>query len=444
MNLKPSYYNIEIQQLENEDMLFYNSASNSLIVLEKNYAGILEQGVSGSFSDSRTPEEIVTTLKDNGFLIPEDIAEQGRSEIQSMLSRYSISGFGMVIAPTLDCNMACPYCFENKRNRPSMTDATAEKLLEFVSQRIRTTEAKSFHVGWYGGEPLLELNRIRSLSKSFLTLAAKENITYGAGIITNGTLLTAEAAQILREEGKVSTAQITIDGLPATHNKRRILRDGSESFDTIIENIDAVRKIISISVRVNVDRSNADEAKALIEYFINDRHWEEDVIFYFSPVHKSTEYCQIKENTCFSSSEFGPVNAELFNHTYKLGNRRVPLQFYPRVIQSYCSGPSVNSLVMDPEGNFCKCWEHIGDPRHFIGSLSSGLVMNEEHSRWLNYRLDSKCFACKILPICQGGCPAERVSGNITNDCPYNIASFRDLVLLRYKDHEKQNEITTA
>lgn len=59
-----------------------------------------------------------------------------------------------------------------------------------------------------------------------------------------------------------------------------------------------------------------------------------------------------------------------------------------------------------------KCWSDIG-----IDELSIGNILDRSSrcNRLLEYLLydptkDEKCSACKLLPICMGGCPHDRLS----------------------------------
>lgn len=52
-------------------------------------------------------------------------------------SSYSDSFLNLIIAPTTDCNFACPYCFEPKNNPRAINLRTEEKIIEYIKNFSR-------------------------------------------------------------------------------------------------------------------------------------------------------------------------------------------------------------------------------------------------------------------------------------------------------------------
>jgi uncharacterized protein len=62
--------------------------------------------------------------------------------------------FGFILLPTLDCNVACDYCFEQKspvRLSPADLGRLTDRLLDYME----TTGAEDAELYWQGGEALL-------------------------------------------------------------------------------------------------------------------------------------------------------------------------------------------------------------------------------------------------------------------------------------------------
>ena len=113
-------------------------------------------------------------------------------------------------------------------------------------------------VCWYGGEPLMALSVISRLTQKMLELCEEKHVEYVANIVTNGYLLTQETLEELLR-CKIHQIQVTLDGSCETHNQRRPLAGGHETYDVIWNNLLALRayeKDILIDLRVNVDKSN--------------------------------------------------------------------------------------------------------------------------------------------------------------------------------------------
>lgn len=73
---------------------------------------------------------------------------------------------------------------------------------------------------WYGGEPLLAWDTICSLSERIIKIADENNCKYAAGIVTNGYLFDEDKILKLKEL-KIKTVQITLDGPPKVHSRRK-------------------------------------------------------------------------------------------------------------------------------------------------------------------------------------------------------------------------------
>lgn len=70
---------------------------------------------------------------------------------------------------------------------------------------------------------------------------------------------------------KIGHITITLDGSKDTHNSRRINKNGEESFDTIISNIEAlVINGVNVVIQVNIDQDNIDCVEKLFLFIENN------------------------------------------------------------------------------------------------------------------------------------------------------------------------------
>ena len=68
-----------------------------------------------------------------------------------------------------------------------MSEDTVERIKRHFMKRLGSF--KKFGVVWFGGEPLLQLDLIKSMSRFFITECDKRGLPYVAHIVTNGFLL---------------------------------------------------------------------------------------------------------------------------------------------------------------------------------------------------------------------------------------------------------------
>lgn len=352
-------------------------------------------------------------------IVENEQEEFARIKYKSLFRRFSNSLLSLTINPTLDCNFACPYCFEGKHPQVYMSDQVEEEVISFVK---RHEAAKTLKVVWFGGEPLLAFSRMRSLTQKFLDLGLK----YEAGIITNGYLLTDRVVKHL-DDLCIKSIQVTIDGMKEVHNSRRCLRTGHPTFDRIIENIKYVHDIcpdIKLNVRVNIDHTNERDFLELYKMFQKEE---------FLGIHLTPAFVDDIENTnkCVLNSE---EQNKYINRLLK-ENGVVFRRFYPKPSQE-CFVRNPNSVVIGPEGELYKCWNDVGKKDKVYGYLD-GRITNEP----LLFRYlaasdpfdDTQCKECILLPVCGGGCPYNRIKrdyeNNNINVCPLIKGNLKTYLL---------------
>lgn len=144
--------------------LMFNAKSLALALVDRSK---VEQYENYCQTHEEIPDEaFLNDLKTGGFLIDDSIDEKAILKYEQLCSRYSRSHLSLVIAATSNCNFRCVYCYERSVLRAStMSEATQEAIVKFVESEAPHLE--SFTVTWYGGEPLLALDIIESLSKEF-------------------------------------------------------------------------------------------------------------------------------------------------------------------------------------------------------------------------------------------------------------------------------------
>ena len=163
--------------------------------------------------------------------------------------------------------MRCPYCFENgiKENKSYMTSETANDVVTWLMKEIQQYQPKYFSIAFSGGEPLLNLEAVRTIISKISAYCSENGIFFQFGLLTNGTIkISTEDAALFQRYG-LRFIQYTIDGDKEVHNKRRVLTDGS--YDIIIQNmIDKARNMdIETVIRINIDQDNHQSISHLLE-----------------------------------------------------------------------------------------------------------------------------------------------------------------------------------
>lgn len=438
---KKSIYNVKVRELDNGDALVYNTYTGAFAVMtletQKTYREI--ESYCGLIS-SECDNPNLFAMQEYGYIVPKNIDELKRVRDDRTTARLDSSIINLTIAPTMQCNMRCPYCYEY-RSAIHMDENTENLLIEFLFDKYNCSKDLShINVTWYGGEPLVNKSGLFRLSRKLIEFCDSHGIDYTASIVTNGVLLDFNTAKLLVEKHKVTQAQITIDGMEENHNKRRILASGAGSFHTIIENINNIKGFLPIFVRVNVDRENQKDLKNMLDYFRNDLGWQENPMVYLAPVVSYTDNCSIKSNKCFESSAFASVDVDFTRYNYEVNKYWDINLAYPEPRRISCGAECRNNYVVDPAGNLYTCWLLINQVDKSCGNLHESFKFNSRYDEWVDSDLPEDCDDCQYLPVCQGGCAFYRIDKGTGPACSHTFYSYKDKLELAYDHFIKNRE----
>ena len=148
----------------------------------------------------------------------------------------------LILEVTQQCNLRCKYCcygsyYPDRRSHSStrMTWEIAHKALDEFFEKLLNPSG----VGFYGGEPLLELDLIKRVIQVVEERGRSIGKELHLTMTTNGTLLDDDAIHFLVEHNVNVT--ISLDGPRESHDRYRVFRDSSGrrrgSFDCVMKNI---------------------------------------------------------------------------------------------------------------------------------------------------------------------------------------------------------------
>ena len=335
---------------------------------------------------------------------------------------------GIVILPTFACNFACPYCYEYNLPAVLMNEETENQIIQFIK---RSKGADNLHLCWHGGEPLLAFDNIKRLLKK-IQLEREIKIKDHA-MVSNGYLLDSSKCSLLKEYNP-NVIQITIDGLRERHNKSRIHKNGSPTFDIILNNIENIFKIIPechVIIRMNIHSENEKDYPLLHE-MLTKRWGNQNYSIQMQYATKHENGCRI---ACIKSKNKILYACELYrSHDFKA------IDFFPSPKIGGCVATYINSHVIGPKGEIYKCWVDVGKKDRVVGDIYSGIFNTELISEYLvgtDMFNDKKCRECLLFPVCDGGCNLKRldckVSGKCYDNCPIELKDMSILLDMFYE-----------
>jgi uncharacterized protein len=199
-----SKYNFYITLDNFDEQLVYNAISNFSIKADSDTINTIKN------PDEKDIKKVVE-LKEMHFIIDKDFDEKVYLHHIYNISKYRNARLSLTIAPTLDCNFACPYCYE-EHEHSYMEQPVIDEVIKIVESNAK--QKRSVGISWYGGEPLLAPKTISQLSQEMKSICETNDVSYNAGIITNGYLVEDIGIGFFRDND-IKRAQITLDGPPA-------------------------------------------------------------------------------------------------------------------------------------------------------------------------------------------------------------------------------------
>lgn len=503
--MRTSSYTIYVDLPESPDhQLLIHGYSGAYDLVERPIANYLRAHedarhtpLLGEWSDERpagagrsltlTPDTIAM-LQQRGFLTSMS-AEDERAAVRRLARRRHEVERAMrptyIVMPSYQCNLRCSYCFQNHmRTQPElshllqlMTKDTGRRIIRAMAaidamHPRATGNARS--VTLFGGEPLLAENRplIEWLIREIQAAGPCE-----IAAVSNATQL--DAYLDLLGPGNIWLVQVTIDGPPAVHDRRRIHADGAGSFELIAANITrALGRGTRIALRVNVDRTNLTGVPELAREILA-RGWDEHPNFraYAAAVNASNEQTPKKDTyNGYALSVHMQELREQYPEVRVIARPSDELRgTVSRILRgetppwaaykaSYCAAHT-GMYVFDSFGDIYACWERTGDPAIRIGTLDAEghphfahdrtmapsaaatkrllpiagkpVVADLETWRERTITTNDTCASCRYAFYCGGGCAAEALDhrgGFHMNNCDGFQQRFRVAAADAYDD----------
>jgi uncharacterized protein len=394
--------------------------------------------------DGTLPEADREMLVRYGILVADPAGER-----EEMLGRFAGANrmsrrFTAIVVLNLDCNLACGYCFEEgvRGKQKSMSSETAD-LLAAMIEREHIAKGRKVSIDFYGGEPLLSVDLIRSISQRLRKSCEGKGLSFEFSLVTNGTLLTRPVAMELAALG-MKRVQITLDGPREVHDQSRPFASGKgSSFDIIIGNIMEIMDVTDVQIGGNFTKENFREFPRLLDHLLAVGITPDKV--------KTVRFNQVTgrvgggaipdyASACNCTEDEWVCEATVFLREEIL-RRGFPT---PKPGPVGCMVEFDNDMVINVDGAIYKCPAFVGREGFAVGDLQSGIINSGSVYNQGCWKRE-ECLECAYLPQCFGGCCFMKFlrDGDITGvDC---WKGFLDAILekcilqdLKYRPRNKK------
>ena len=345
-----------------------------------------------------------------------------------------------VIFTTMDCNARCYYCFENGRSdKKRMSDKIAYDTAQYFINK-----SKKLAINWFGGEPLVNPNAIRIITKEF----KDNNIVFTSNITTNGYLINEFSIYELKYKWNVSEVQITLDGTEDIYLKsKNYVNNDPNAFKRVVDNIFWLSNNgIHVAVRFNVSLFNKEDLKTLILELLNDSRFNENISMYaFRLMAEPT-------NTIEDEIQLNRDDIELNRLIVdKLGFSSSTKRFL-RYSNVYCMSDSSNCDVVNVDGQIGRC-EHFSESNtdQQICSIYNPICDIKKIKPFMAHRNLDKCKECKLYPncnlsnLCEALIPCDEIGLDYQiNLVKYNLERFYKSFIEYEVQENNPNELVVS
>jgi uncharacterized protein len=284
----------------------------------------------------------------------------------------------LIVLPTEACNLRCVYCYE-RFEMGRMTDPVLRGLKNLLTRRA--DDLIDLKISWFGGEPLLVRDIMEDVHQHVDTLLdGKPGVRFQGAMTTNAYMLSENVFRELLDMN-IREYQITLDGPPEWHDRRRRLPNGRGTFDRIWRNLTALRKIpgqFKILIRIHVDEDNFETIPAFLErcreVFSGDARFQ----IFIRPLSRfggpnDRKLCTLKD---------GMEDARITS-LRKLVTSKGLAQYSECDMDVPCYAAWANSFIIRADGRINKCSIVMEHPGNQVGRLKEDGTVELDKPRML-------------------------------------------------------------
>lgn len=339
----------------------------------------------------------------------------------------------MTLYLTMDCNLACTYCYQSDNESSSepafckgktITKETARAAVDYSVKR----GDKKTGICFFGGEPLLCKDVLYDLME-YCDEIRKTGHQFSFKLVTNGVLIDEEFMRFANKH-KIMTA-ISHDGV--MQDCCRLTKDKKGTSAILSEKIDILlRYQPDAVVLLTVDPSFADKLSESVMYLfdkgfrniaITPRYaeicpWDDDSFSVLEEEFKKLSEIYIEKT--LAGDDFTISSFDVKIKDYIMGENRVG---------KGCRLGEKQVCVM-PDGKIYPCQQFIED-EYFMGDVFEGIIKERlDFIKEIRKPTPVVCEECGLKSRCRYNCAClnKQCTGNIGDISPFQC-SFERLII---------------
>jgi len=340
------------------------------------------------------------------------------------------------------CNLDCTYCFYLEKEKLFPADENykmRDEVLEaYIRKYIQSQNTPEISFAWQGGEPtLMGLDFYRKVAALQRQCAGGRPVHNS--FQTNGTNLDDDWCRFFAREGFL--VGLSIDGPEHIHNRYRVDKGGSGSFERVFQAMEKLKKWrVEFNTLTCVTRQSPDEAVEIYNFlkkqgvtfmqFIpiveraGDRTAHAIGLDLAAPPDLRAESNpEAMMPWSVSSEGFGEFLCAVFDEWIKADVGRIFVNMFDVALSAWCGmEPNLctfartcgQAVAMEHDGGVYSC-DHYVYPSYFLGNIMEKsleeMIYSKEQVKFGNDKRDALpryCRECEFLFACNGECPKHR------------------------------------
>lgn len=364
-------------------------------------------------------------LREAGTLFSEDTYQEGVIDFKQR--QTVVKALCLHIAHA--CNLSCRYCFagegEYSGDRSLMSLEVGKKALDFLVANSGTR--KNLEVDFFGGEPLLNFDVVKQLVAYGRELEKVHDKHFRFTLTTNGVLLDDDIIDFANRE--MDNIVLSIDGRKEVHDHMRPAKDGSGSYDRILDRFKKVAESRGQSryyVRGTFTHYNLDFVEDVLH--LADEGFQQISV---EPVVAGPDepYVIREEDVPIICEGYDRLAKEMLQREkegrgFHFFHYMIDLTGGPCVYKrlSGC-GSGTEYLAVTPWGDLYPCHQFVGKEEFLLGNVEDGIVNIETRDEFklCNVYAKEECRSCFARFYCSGGCAANAFNMHGDINKPYGL-----------------------
>ncbi len=312
------------------------------------------------------------------------------------------------------CNMACKYCFEAEAcERPvqNISFSTAREIID----KVFIEKGKEYKITFFGGEPLLNQEVLLQIIEYANNRAKDIGFYIKYFIVTNGTLFNQTVIDVFNANNVF--VFFSYDGCQEIHDKYRVAKNGSFTYDKVTENIHTIARSrkrylgnTNLAIRMTVTRDFLPKLKEtyikLIEEFPSLK-----IGFALVSAKESKEYAIKKQDLPLLRSVYLAL-ADLYIREIENGESHN--RFFESIVRNlfkgyrkeyFCSCGN-KYIAVGNNGDIYPCEGFLGYKEFRLGNITDNCFESTMY-KIESADENSSCKKCWARGLCGGSCYHE-------------------------------------